>query len=404
MTSQSIDTANAPWTEVLARALLSRTMEGAIHGRLQVETPRGGVLTFGGSEKGPKASMTLHSWNVLRRVALGWDLGFADSYIAGEWSTPDLPALLNFMCRNAAMGASFRAVHLPPILGRLRHALNRNTRRGSRRNIAAHYDLGNAFYAQWLDPGMMYSSGIYSSGDETLSKAQEAKVDRIAELLDLAGGEDVLEIGCGWGGLAERLALCHGCRVTALTLSSEQLAHARDRLDQTEAAARCAFRLQDYRDAEGAYDRIVSVEMMEAVGEVYWPLYFQTLRSRLRKDGIAVLQVITIGERYFEAYRRRPDFIQRYVFPGGMLPTPSIIGNEIGRSGLQLVSSERFGNSYARTLADWRARFRNNWPAIEALGFDARFKRMWDYYLCYCAAGFEAGVLDVGLYKVSHLS
>ena len=401
MTFQSIDTSRTFWTEGLAKRLLSRALDGAVHGRLQVQTPRGSVVTFGGREKIPQASMKIHSWNLLRRAAFGWDVGFAESYMAGEWSTPDLPELLGFMCRNAAMGESFRALRFR-LPGRLRHALNRNTRRGSRRNIAAHYDLGNAFYAQWLDPGMMYSSGIYSSGTETLADAQDVKLDRVAELLELSGGEDVLEIGCGWGGLAERLALRHGSHVTGLTLSSEQLAHAQERISRSDAAGCCEFRLQDYRDAGGAYDRIVSVEMLEAVGQAYWPLYFETVRGRLRKDGIAVLQVITIGERYFQSYRDHPDFIQHYVFPGGMLPTPRIIAQEAGKAGLRLVSSETFGKSYARTLMDWRARFRSAWPAIEALGFDERFKRMWDYYLCYCEAGFETGVLDVGLYKIVH--
>ena len=402
MSSQLIGTDHASPFHALASRLLQLGTQGITCGRLLIEAPQGGVMNLSGRQAGPQASLKIHSWRLLWRLALGWDIGFAESYLAAEWSTPDLPALLRLMSVNANMGAPLRAFQLLPAVGRLRHALNRNTRRGSRRNIAAHYDLGNAFYAQWLDCGMMYSSGLYSTNHQTLPEAQQAKLERVAELLDLAGSENVLEIGCGWGGLAEFLAERHGSSVTGLTLSSEQLAYARDRLKQSSARDRCEFHLLDYRDAGGTYDRIVSIEMLEAVGEDYWPIYFKTLRARLRKGGIAVLQVITIGEEQFSAYRRRPDFIQRYIFPGGMLPTTQILAEKIDDAGLRLESSEFFGDSYARTLADWQARFSQAWPAIQQMGFDARFKRMWDYYFAYCQAGFEGGFLNVGLYRISH--
>lgn len=276
--------------------------------------------------------------------------------------------------------------------------MNRNTRRGSRRNIAAHYDLGNEFYRQWLDAGMSYSAGLFSSGGETLEQAQNAKLDRVLRLLELAGGERVLEIGCGWGALAERLVQ-NRCSLIGITLSNEQLAYAQQRLSGQAPAEHCNLRLQDYRDVRGNFDRIVSIEMLEAVGEAYWPTYFKKLHECLRPGGIAVLQVITIDEARFENYRHRPDFIQKYIFPGGMLPTPEIIGREASKAGLHLVSNEFFGDDYARTLEEWRTRFQNAWPQIKALGFDQRFKKMWDYYLAYCQVGFETAAITVGLYK-----
>ncbi len=276
--------------------------------------------------------------------------------------------------------------------------MNRNTRRGSRRNIAAHYDLGNEFYQQWLDAGMSYSAGVFSSVDETLEQAQNAKLDRVVSLLDLVGGERVLELGCGWGSLADRLAQKR-CNLTGITLSTEQLAYARQRLSSQALAVYCDLRLQDYRDVRGDFDRIASIEMLEAVGEAYWPTYFAKLYERLRPGGIAVLQVITIDEARFDNYRRRPDFIQKYIFPGGMLPTPQIIEREGSKAALHLVGIEFFGEDYARTLGEWRARFQDAWPQIKALGFDQRFKRMWEYYLAYCQAGFETRAINVGLYK-----
>jgi cyclopropane-fatty-acyl-phospholipid synthase len=285
-------------------------------------------------------------------------------------------------------------------LDRLQHAFRRNTPRGSRRNIAAHYDLGNDFFAQCLDRGMNYSAALYSSTDLSLEEAQCAKLDRVTDLLELSGGEAVLEIGCGWGALAERLIAYHGCRVTGITLSERQLDFAKRRLSARGLDRLAELRLQDYRDTTGTYDRIVSIEMLEAVGAAYWRTYFDTLRARLRPSGIAVLQVITIGEKYFESYRRRPDFIQKYVFPGGMLPTSKIVGREVAKAGLSCRSKEFFGKSYGRTLGEWSVRFERAWPAIKALGFDDRFKRIWEYYLAYCRVGFESGFVDVGLYKI----
>ncbi len=380
-------------------AVLRRLVGRLERGTLVVELPHGGRLLFESDTPEPQARIVMHRWRALRRLLVAWDLGLAEGYIAGDWSTPDLVAVLRLAAENCGLSEPRSPLGLPRILPRIRHALNRNTRRGSRRNIAAHYDLGNAFYEHWLDAGMNYSSALFAGPEQGLEAAQEAKLDRIVELLEVRGGETVLEIGCGWGALAERL-LARGSSVTGITLSFEQLAYARRRLLGEVTHGACDIRLQDYRDVRGEWDRIVSIEMLEAVGEAFWPTYFAGLRDRLAPDGICVLQVITISEDRFLDYRRSPDFIQTYIFPGGMLPTVGIIEREAAAAGLTLCGRELFGSSYARTLAEWRSRFDAAWPQIEALGFDARFRRLWDYYLAYCQAGFEAGVIDVGLYRI----
>jgi cyclopropane-fatty-acyl-phospholipid synthase len=386
----------------LSGALLDRIVHRLIGelplGQLVVETPGHHYLVLRGTHPGPSAQLSIHHTRFLWRLLRSGDVGFAQSYMAGEWSTPDLHALLTVLNARFQNNPTARMPKLRAAR-RVRHALNRNTRRGSRRNIAAHYDLGNAFYRCWLDSGMNYSSALFSAGPQSLEQAQDAKLQRVTELLALRGGEDVLEIGCGWGSLALRLAQHHACRVLALTLSTEQLAFARQQL-AAEIDPRCEFRLQDYRDVEGRFDRIASIEMLEAVGEAYWPAFFAQVSKCLRPNGIAVLQVISIAEGRFATYRRRPDFIQRHIFPGGMLPTPSIIEREAARAGLSLDHSEFFGSSYARTLAEWHSRFQAAWPSMKTLGFDDRFKRMWEYYLAYCQVGFETGVVDVGLYRL----
>jgi cyclopropane-fatty-acyl-phospholipid synthase len=390
-------TLDAPLTDhSLLYGLLRRAVRRLHAGRLSIDMPGGERVDVTGPQAGPHAHLRILSRRMFWRLALHGDLGAAESYIAGEWSSPDLDALLKLALLNAA---ALPQAGLVRVLPRLRHELNRNTRRGSRRNIAAHYDLGNAFYSHWLDAGMNYSSGLYLSPAQTLEEAQQAKADRVSQLLELSGGETVLEIGCGWGALAERLIERHRCRVTGITLSARQLEYANQRLRERGLCRYGDLRLQDYRDVQGSYDRIVSIEMMEAVGAAYWPAYFKQVRDRLRPGGVAVLQVITIDEARYEAYRRQPDFIQQYIFPGGMLPTVEIVGREAESAGIELVRREMFGESYALSLAEWQRRFQTAWPSIAPLGFDARFKRMWEYYLAYCQAGFEAGAVSVGFYQ-----
>ena len=394
-----------PMLRATVGSLLRRMLRRIDCGEILLQTPSGRGIVISGMRCEQQAHVRIHDWKCLLRLLIGGDLGFAEGFLAGEWSTPDVYSFLSAAAPRSARAPSFERLRPPQPLNWLRHALlNRNTRRGSRRNIRAHYDLGNDFYRLWLDPSMTYSSAIYTSPHQTLAQAQQSKLDRVTELLDLNGGERVLEIGCGWGALARHLVERGARHVTGLTLSTEQLGHACEQLAERGLADGANLRLEDYRDTKGTYDRVVSIEMLEAVGEAYWPLFFDNLRQRLDIGGIALLQVITIDERRFESYRRRPEFIQRYVFPGGMLPTVEIIERLVDNSGLRLVSTEFFAASYARTLADWRDRFLDAWPSIEALGFDVRFKRMWEYYLAYCRLGFEIGALNVGLYKIERRS
>jgi len=384
----------APGAPRLLARLVERRIPPVAAGRLAITLPGGETILRSGPDAGPDARVSVRRGRAIWRMLLDGEAGFADGYLDGDWTTPDLPALLSFLLANeASLGARRKSTRLTAFRNRLIHALRANTRRGSRRNIAAHYDLGNAFYRHWLDAGMNYSSALYRGG-ESLEAAQDAKLDRIVDLLDLRGGERVLEIGCGWGALAERLA--PRTAYTGITLSREQLAYAKERL-LAAGHADAALRLVDYRDVTGTFDRIVSIEMLEAVGEKFWPVYFDRLRDRLAPGGIAVLQVITIAADRYRSYRKRPDFIQRHIFPGGMLPTMAHLEAEIARVGLRIEIGQSLGGSYAETLREWRSRFTRSWPAIEALGFDGRFRRMWDYYLSYCEAGFRGRTIDVAL-------
>jgi cyclopropane-fatty-acyl-phospholipid synthase len=389
-----------PRLSVVGR-LLKRLLAGIEAGHLTIITPSGQRIEHRAPHDGPEAVLMIHSWRVLRRLVIGGDIGFAEAYIAGEWSTSDLTSLIVMLAKNcdylerAVLGwVPARAVN------RIRHLLNGNSKAGSRRNIAFHYDLGNDFYRLWLDQSMTYSSALFHDSAQSLEDAQWAKQAEIIKLLQLSGGEHVLEIGCGWGALAVRLA-AHGARVTALTLSREQSMHARKLAYAEGLADRVDVRLEDYRNAGGSFDRIVSIEMLEAVGEQYWPIYFEKLRERLKIGGKAVLQVITIAEDRLENYRRGVDFIQRYIFPGGLLPTKKIIVSQAGKAGLTHVSTTSFGENYAETLAEWRRRFRAAWPEIARLGFPSSFRPLWEYYLAYCEAGFRAGFLDVSFYVLA---
>jgi cyclopropane-fatty-acyl-phospholipid synthase len=383
----------------LARDLIDRALPVLSKGLLRLVLPSGEIIERRGDSPGVDATIVVHRWRSLWRIILAGEDGFTEGYLNGEWSTPDLALVLAFLSDNEAqLTAAAASSWIGATRNRLGHLLRGNTRRGSRRNIAAHYDLGNSFFSAWLDAGMNYSSAVYA-GAQTLEEAQTHKLDRIAGLLGLSGGERILEIGCGWGALAERLIRGFQARVTGITLSIEQLEFAKARLAADVESA--DLRLQDYRDVTGLFDRIVSIEMIEAVGAFYWPAYFSKLRNCLASGGSALLQAITIDEKRFAEYASRPDFIQRYIFPGGMLPTRAIIAEEANRAGLTLVHHESFGSSYVRTLREWRMRFLQAWPVIEPLGFNARFRRMWEYYLAYCEVGFDRGTIDVGFYKLA---
>ena len=381
--------------------LFDRLLSGLAAGRLRVILPSGESFVRSGREPGPEATIHVHRWRMLRRILAGGDIGFAEGYLAGDWTSPDPVAVIRLAARNTdELRRAVRGSVLFRSVERLRHLLRGNTRKGSRRNIEAHYDLGNDFYRLWLDGTMLYSSAIFDETTESLEAAQARKLARIGDLLALEGGESVLEIGCGWGALAAHLADRGAGALTGLTLSPSQLAWARDVVAARGHAASVDLRLQDYRDFAETYDRVVSFEMFEAVGEEWWPTYFGTLARALKPGGRAVLQVISIDEDRFEDYRRDTDFIQKHVFPGGFLPSKTAFAAAVSAAGLRLEASEHFGLSYAETLAEWRRRFHARWGEIEPLGFDDRFRRLWDYYLAYCEAGFREGAIDVGLYTL----
>lgn len=378
--------------------LIRRVLAQIVCGRLTVVLPSGRTITHVGTQPGPHGVMELRSGRAFRRLLSRGDVGFAEGYIAGDWTSPDLTSLIAMAALNVARLDRILEGFAPIRLWRrLSHALKRNSATGSRRNIMFHYDLGNAFYRLWLDDSMTYSSACSIAPGQSLEASQTEKLARITDLLALDAGMEVLEIGCGWGALATRIGNL-GARVKGLTLSTEQLAWARRTVDETGLTDAVDLNLQDYRDETASYDRIVSIEMLEAVGEAYWPVYFRKLSECIRPQGRIVLQAITIREDRFASYKRNPDFIQRYIFPGGMLPTVAMLRQQAETAGLAVVGEERFAQGYADTLAAWRDRFEAAWPQIASLGFGAEFRRLWTYYLSYCEAGFRSGTIDVGLY------
>ncbi|MBK0398861.1 class I SAM-dependent methyltransferase [Limibaculum sp. M0105] len=365
-------------------------------GSFEVTLPDGRVFFVEGPSGGPAGRLTVHNADFFTRLVREGDLGFSEMYLDGWWETPDLQALLDvILLNNDTLGRGFPAMVLVRAYERLRHWLRSNTRRGARRNISYHYDLGNAFYERWLDPSMTYSSALFTGQGEDLTQAQANKYAAICDRIGVKSGDHLLEIGCGWGGFAEYAIRERGVRVTGLTLSREQHDYAARRLFEAGLAERAEIVIRDYRDERGVYDGIASIEMFEAVGERYWPAYFETIRERLRPGAIAGLQIITIADGLFAEYRRQTDFIQKYIFPGGMLPSPGALRAEAERAGLALLGSVEFGESYSRTLREWRDRFQSQWDEICALGFDDRFRRMWNFYLASCAACFRAKTTDV---------
>ena len=365
-------------------------------GSVEIVIPDGRVFPVEGKNPGPHGRLEVLNEDFFSRLAREGENGFAEMYMDGWWTTPDLQTLLDILIlNNDNVASSFPGAALVRAYERLRHWLRTNTRRGARRNIAYHYDLGNEFYKLWLDETMTYSSALFSGQGETLRDAQQNKYASICDRMQLQRGDHVLEIGCGWGGFAEYAIRERGARVTGLTLSRAQHDFARKRLFEAGLADRAEIVLRDYRDERGAYDGIASIEMFEAVGERYWPSYFTTVRERLKPGRVASLQVITIADRLFAQYRKSTDFIQKFIFPGGMLPSPSRLREESIAAGLEVLGSIEFADSYSRTLRQWRERFNEKWDEISTMGFDDRFHRMWNFYLACCAACFNANTTDV---------
>lgn len=373
------------------------------YGRLDIVLPDGRRFRAQGTKPGLAAEVQIANADAFARLIREGDIGFAEAYMEGWWSTPDLQALMDVIFRdNPALLDDFTGMALVRAYERLRHWLRGNSRAQARKNIAHHYDLGNDFYALWLDDSMTYSSALFRTGQESLERAQEQKYAALVDSLGLKPGDHVLEIGCGWGGFAEYAAGQRGLKVTALTISKAQHAYAVERMRRAGLSDRVEIKLQDYRDETGHYDGIASIEMFEAVGEKYWPAYFATLRDRLKSGARATVQVITVPNERFATYRKQVDFIQKYIFPGGMLISPGRFAEEAARQGLGWAGSIEFGESYSQTLRRWHERFLTVWERIEALtpqagaaAFDARFRRMWEFYLTSCAGAFHTGICDV---------
>ena len=387
-----------PQSPAAGRAVL-RLLGGLRHGRLDVQLPDGTQSRFGAADAGgAHAAIRLANWNVCAAVLKTGDIGFAESYIAGDWTTPDLAALMKlFVANRDAVEAAVYGSWWGSLLYRAKHLLNRNSRRGSRKNIHAHYDLGNQFYRLWLDETMNYSSACFDGNlSRGLPDAQRAKVRRALTECGLQSGQRLLEIGCGWGAMAEQAASEFGAQVTGVTLSTEQLSYAQDRLAAAGLDDRAELRLQDYRDiADEPFDAIASIEMFEAVGREYWPGFFATVRDRLKHGGRACIQSITIRDDLFERYISGTDFIQQYIFPGGLLPSPNQFRAHAQAAGLEVINEVAFGADYAETLRRWRERFLAEETRVRRIGFDTCFMRTWEFYLAYCEAAFEGGNTDV---------
>ena len=365
-------------------------------GRVDFILPDGRQFRAEGAKPGPVAEVFINNPDVFARLVREGDLGFSDAYLDGWWTTPDLQAFMDFIhADNDDMYDEFPGMGLVRAWEKARFWFQSNSKRQALKNISYHYDLGNDFYSLWLDDTMTYSSALFSTSQESLENAQVAKYASMIDQMGVKPGDHVLEIGCGWGGFAEYAAKERGLKVTGLTISKEQLAFARKRINNNGLGDKVNLKLQDYRDETGVYDGVASIEMFEAVGEKYWPIYFNKVKQCLKPGKQATLQIITIHDARWEVYRKGVDFIQKYIFPGGMLPSPTVLRQEVAKAGLNVQHSIEFGKSYSQTLRRWFEVFNDQWDTISGMGFDDRFRRMWNFYLTSCAATFESGNCDV---------
>ena len=366
-------------------------------GRLEIVAPGGRSFAFSGVLPGPAGRIELRDWGVCGEILRRGEIGLADTYLAGRWATPDLAAVLWTAAMNeGALDVALHGRVLSRAIHRLRHFFGMDARRRSERNVHARYDLGSGFYQCWLDPTMTYSSGLFADDvSRSLEEAQSAKYERILRLLDPAPDSRILDIGCGWGGFALHAARTRGCKVHGISISRRQLELAQSRAHDAGLSEHVKFELQDYRGLRGTYDAVVSIEMYEVLGERGWPAYFRAIRERLRPGGAAVVQSIAVADERFDRYRSGTDFIQQFIFPRRMLASPSALRRQAERAGLAVRSVHAFGLDYAETLRRWRERFNQAWPEIRAQGLDERFSRLWNFYLCYCEAGFRSRNTDV---------
>ena len=386
---------------VFWEALLDKWLSRIEAGELRAVFPSNFQKVYSGGQVGPTADIQINSWKLVPRLLLSGDMGLAESFLSGEWETSNLTQLILLGDINQrALGNAVTPSKFINLIEKLRHRRRDNSKRGSRRNIAAHYDLGNEFYSHWLDNSMSYSSALFTNFGEELEVGQNRKYQRLAKALKLKKGDQVLEIGCGWGGFAEIAAKEYKCNVVGITLSNEQAKFAQRRMQENQLSNLVDIRIEDYRDVQGSFDKIVSIEMFEAVGEEHWRNYFETIKNRLKPGGLAGIQSITIANEFFETYKRRPDFIQKYIFPGGILPSEDKLNNAVNSAGLKILDDYYFGKSYAETLRRWQSTFEQKWDDIKNLGFDEKFQKMWRYYLSYCEAGFESGHINVGQFLI----
>ena len=365
-------------------------------GRVDFVLPDGRRFRAEGKCPGPVAEITINNPEVFARLIREGDLGFSDAYLDGWWTTPDLQTFMDFIhADNDDMYDGFSGIAIVRAWEKARFWFQSNSKRQALKNISHHYDLGNDFYSLWLDDTMTYSSALFNTGQESLENAQTAKYASMIDQMGVKRGDHVLEIGCGWGGFAEYAAKERGLKVTGLTISKEQLLYAQKRIKNKGLEDKVDLKLQDYRDEKGVYDGVASIEMFEAVGEKYWPIYFETIKHCLKPGRQATLQIITVHDARWDVYRKSVDFIQKYIFPGGMLPSPTVLRQEVTKAGLRVQHSIEFGKSYSQTLRRWFDVFNDQWDTINDMGFDDRFRRMWNFYLTSCAATFESGNCDV---------
>lgn len=380
-----------------------KVLSGVKAGTIEFSLPDGRVFKVQGKEAGPVARVDVIDPECFARLVRDGDVGFLEAYMDEQWRTPDLQGFMDVIFMNMEqVGIRFPGAGLVKLFEKIRHWLNTNTKRQARKNISYHYDLGNDFYGLWLDDTMTYSSALFETGQESLEAAQNKKYAQMCDLIGVKEGDHILEIGCGWGGFAEYAASQRGARVKGLTLSQEQHDFAVARMERAGLSDRVEIAMQDYRDEKGKYDGIASIEMFEAVGEKYWPVYFDQLNKCLKEGAKASLQIITVPEERFSVYRNSVDFIQKYIFPGGMLPTEEILKREIDRVGMDFDSIVDFRRSYSTTLRRWFEAFNERWGEIGQMGFDDRFRRMWNIYLTGCASGFEydtTGLIQITMRK-----
>ena len=388
-------------TKINSLNLFFSVLSQSSYGEINILYNKKPIFHFKAKAQGPRAIVNIKDFKCIENFFLKGDLGWAESYIQGLWETSNLSDFLEWGAKNFHSFSNFiRGKWYIILYLRFKHYLNMNSKKGSQKNIKFHYDLGNDFYKSWLDESMTYSSAIFEDSDQKLFDAQINKFKNLSNLCNINSNDHVLEIGCGWGSFSIFLAKTIRAHVTAITISKKQYQVVKQRVYEEELSDKVNVKLLDYRDLKGKFDKIVSIEMFEAVGEKYWSLYFDTLKNNLKKSGKIGIQTITIKDDYFQTYKKFPDFIQTYIFPGGMLPSISSLRNTLNRSGLKLIDKNLFGQHYARTLSHWKKSFEHSWDEIKKNGFDSNFKRLWQYYLSYCEGGFRSGNINVGQFLI----